>query len=760
MIAMFIRMKNSKLRKTGLSHTAILILSFLLFGLVEIYNNVIFKLLHVDVFPTRLFTQFLPLLGMYALKSMHYAVPFLLVAVSSALARDLILLFIQPPNEERQSLSGRIQHILTVVHDLLIPGMLIYILFFHYRGGPVTLAYYFYFLSDKTSPVLKNLLSFGQLTLFIKMILALCIAFVFIRFRAAKYARHYILIALILVVMAILPNLAFLLHHVSGLLAKGGLILLIVVLFITVLLLLRRLFAAGIPRWVEIGWTFLFIILLPATIYLFSATKNDRPNIVHIILDTLRMKSFNKETMPFLYSLKDKGIYFPSSYSSSDNTVTSHNAIYYGKHPSNIGMEHGPFPAKTIMDVLRTNEYHTVVVSANGRFCIVNGFDKGVEDFYEAWKTENHVRDIQLMNDYGLSDKFTIIADYWAYYTDNYLNRGHFLDKKPMGHREYRYFNYEPAKVVNEFVKHVIEKNPPSTPFYLFVNYLDPHAPYLAPTREKIAAVVGRLKTCLPDIYARLGFEHIALSDSMIFQQIMLMWNEVDSLEDQSLKSDFLTFCYEENINYLDEQMRSLFGYFEDKKLFKNTLFIITSDHGESIGEHDLYDHGNKRLYNTEIKVPLFLLLPDKLKPFVKKKSIDINTQSVDFYPTILDLLGIKTDVELNGKSLLPYLLGLRDSGDDDYAIAEYIGVSAITDNTDKLIVRGDVIELYHLADDPDEENNLAARMPEAVRAFKKTLESHRKANNDASQTRLTGTDERRYDPETSRLLKTLGYLK
>ncbi|RQW02105.1 DUF229 domain-containing protein [candidate division KSB1 bacterium] len=239
----------------------------------------------------------------------------------------------------------------------------------------------------------------------------------------------------------------------------------------------------------------------------------------------------------------------------------------------------------------------------------------------------------------------------------------------------------------------------------------------------------------------------------------MLMWNEVEGLQDQALKSDFLTFCYEENINYLDQQMRNIFDYFEEKNLFKNTLFIITSDHGESIGEHDLYDHGNKRLYNPEIRVPLFILLPDGLKPFVKRNVIDICTQSVDFFPTILELLGIKCDVELNGKSLLPYMFGTRE-GDDDYAIAEYTGVSAITDNAYKLIVRDEVIEFYHLPDDPDEENNLAASMPEAVRAFKKTLDSRKKATYDAFPKPLTGIDEKRYDPETLRLLKTLGYLK
>lgn len=739
------------------SHAVVLSLAFVFIGVFEIINNIIFKTLLVGTLPNVLITHAAPILFFYFLKSLEYVAIFLLFVVVTILLKKVVLMF-NAQNDDTFPIT--LNKILTILYDLFIPLLLIYILFFNYKSGPATLSYYFYFLSDSVSPALKAFMDFGTLTILLKIVMSLIFAAIFTRFRVSRYARHYITFFLFLILMAVLPMLIFLTRHFSGVLSIVLIVVAVIAAFILLLFTLRRLFAVGIYRWAEIVLIGVLLIGIAGNVYLFPAAKKPHINIVHIILDTLRMKSFNEATMPFLYSLKDKGVYFPNSYASSDNTVTTHNAIYYGKHPSNVGLEHGPFPETTLMEVLRSHGYRTVVVSANGRFCIVNGFNKGVEDFYETWKDDNHVRDIQLMLDYGLSEKFDIIQKYLSFYTTKFLNKTRSIDKKPLGHREYRYFNYEPAEVVNEFIKHAVEKNPPSDPLYLFVNYLDPHSPYLAPTPKHIEPVVQRLKTDFPDIHRKLHFDHIAADDTLIFRQIMMMWQHIDSVTTKSKKDAFLTFCYEENLRYLDEQLREMFAWFEEQNLFDNTLFIITSDHGESLGEHDLYDHGNKRLYNPEIKVPLMMLFPDRLKPIVKRNTVDVNTQSVDFFPTFVDLLGINTDVKLSGESLLPFIFGIKDSNDNDYSIAEYTNVRAITDNHYKLIVRPHAVELYNIQDDPEEQNNIAAQMPQVTSHLQNKLDELLKSSQYVSQSRLQSPNDSRYDPETLKLLKTLGYVK
>ncbi len=753
-------LKNQLSFKSSLPYSTVLMLSFLLIGLFEIWNNVLFNILNNDVLPNLLLTHFLPIFFLYALKSLQYAALFLLFVVLTRLIHRMILMFSDQKHDTNISLPEKWRHITLTLYDLGIPAALIAILFLQYDAGPATLSYYFYFLSETISPLLKSVVDFRTLNVMIKVLMALLIAVFFVRFRVSRYGGFLVAFLLFLIITVVLPAVVFLLHRFTGVITTISLVITIVGALFVLLLLMRRLFTLGIYRWAELLLLLIFIANIAGTIYFFSVSQNRHVNIVHIILDTLRDKSFNDKTMPFLYSLKENAVYFPNSYSSSDNTVTSHNAIYYGKHPSNVGLEHGPFPETTHMEVLRSHGYRTVVVSANGRFCIVNGFNKGVQDFYETWKENNHVRDIELMTDYGLSDKFDIIKNYLTFYTKTVLNKTGSIDKKPLGHREYRYFNYEPAEIVNEFVKTAIRRHPASDPLYLFVNYLDPHAPYLAPTAEHISPVIERLKSTFPDIHAKLHFDHIAPSDTLIFRQIMLMWQQIDSVADKRVKDEFLTFCYEENLRYLDEQLRHLFTWLNEQGMFENTLFIITSDHGESIGEHDLYDHGNKRLYNTETKVPLMILFPERLRPIVKKQVVEVNTQSVDFFPTFVDLLGLNTDVKLNGESLLPFIFAIRDSSENDYSIAEYTNVRAITDNRYKLILRPNVVELYDLQDDPEELDNIAAAHPHITQKLRKKLDEMLKSTPVVARAHPDQENDSRYDAETLKLLKTLGYVK
>lgn len=741
---------NFILRRTA-SHSLILVLSFLLFGAVEFYNNILFKFFETNALPHNLMAGFFPILVMYFIKSLAYVGVFLLILAIVAVA-----VFAQI--NKVKFLPEKVDHYLSTFADLLLPALLVYLLFFDYKSSPLTLSYYFYHLSAQFSPMLKSAMSFNTLNGLTKMALALPIAFFFIAFRLSTHRRNYLSALLFMTTLAILPGLFFLIHYFSSLPTTAILLFLLLVLLAFIIYQVIVLFKSK-QRLPAMFLSIVMVLVVWGNLHFYKITRNSRLNVVHIILDTLRMESFNQNTMPFLYTLKNKGVNFPNSYSSSDNTVTSHNAIYYGKYPSLVGLEKGPFPATTIMEVLRSNNYHTAVVSANGRFCLVNGFGKGVDDFYEAWKTENHSRNMQLMIDYHLSSQFQLVEKYLAYYQKAILNKAAPIDKKGMRQEAYRYYNYEPAAVVNEFVKTVVRKNPPSQPFYLFVNYLDPHTPYLAPDAENITHVVQELKSTLPDIYKKLGFEQLSVADTTIFHQIMLMWNKVDSLKDKAARDKFLTFCYEENLRYLDGRMKELFEYFEKEQLRKNTLFIITSDHGESIGEHDLYEHGNKRLYNQEIQVPLFFLFPEKYGALTQNKVIDINTQSVDFFPTLIDLLGIKTDLKLSGKSLLPFMLSAENSSDVGYSISEYTGVSAIVDHRFKLIITDKTTELFNLAKDPKEQKNLAAAMPDKVADLTIKLAELRKTTQSVIPN-SAGAPQQEYDPETIRQLKTLGYIK
>ncbi len=730
-------------------YVAILLLFFLFLGITEIYNNLFFKMFATGQFPGTFFKHFFPILSMYAVKSLVYIGVFIIAYFTVSLVFKKF-----KKSDTASSLNQ--QNTAAWVRDMLPFLLIFYLLFIDYRSGPLTLTYYFYYINDSLSPFLKNTIGFDSLNHIINAVLSIILFFIFYKFRISKNTNRYIALLLSAIGIATLPNVFYLARYFKVTLIPA--VFALVLFFVSVY---RFVLPQKKTLGIRIAAFVCLIVLLFGHITFYKALKKNRINVVHIILDTLRQKSFNEKTMPFLYSLKDKGIYFPNSISSSDNTVTTHNAIYYGLYASLVGLEHGPFPQTTITELLRDHGYHTAVVSANGRFCIVNGFDKGVEDFYEAWKTNNHVRKIDLLAGLGVSERFRVVGAQFDGYTKTRVNRVQYIDKNPLGHREYRYFNYEPAEVINVFVKHVIEKQSPVRPFYLFVNYLDPHTPYLAPTPEKIAKVVARARTDIPEIYQKLGLEKFSVRDTTIFTQMALMWKLLDNYQNKAAKDRFLTFCYEENLDYLDRQMQELFDWFKKKNLNPNTLFIVTSDHGESLGEHNLYEHGNKRLYNPEIQVPLFMLLPEQLNPLVKNTIVHRTTQSVDFFPTIIDIAGIDSELQLSGSSLVPLIFTGTDTSSRGFAISEYTGVRTITDNADKLILRENGTELYHLPDNPDESNNLAMRYPEKVKLLKEELIKQTKITHTMRMDRSTdGADAKRYDPETVKLLKTLGYIK
>ncbi|RLE86750.1 MAG: hypothetical protein DRJ49_07415 [Thermoprotei archaeon] len=161
--------------------------------------------------------------------------------------------------------------------------------------------------------------------------------------------------------------------------------------------------------------------------------------------------------------------------------------------------------------------------------------------------------------------------------------------------------------------------------------------------------------------------------------------------------------------------------------MLDDTLIIITSDHGEQLGQHGLYGHAG--LHESVVKIPLIMRLPDRLPQGLRVKGY---AQQVDIVPTILDLAQIETNYRFDGVSLLELIKGRRIR---DYAVVETWGERAIIDGDWKLIVhyekefkepgvelkmlldevkpipyKGVRIELYNIRDDPMEVINLVER--------------------------------------------------
>jgi arylsulfatase A-like enzyme len=190
-------------------------------------------------------------------------------------------------------------------------------------------------------------------------------------------------------------------------------------------------------------------------------------------------------------------------------------------------------------------------------------------------------------------------------------------------------------------------------------------------------------------------------------------------------------------------------------KLSDNTVVIFTSDNGGTQQYTPPLRGGKGELYEGGIRVPLVVTGPEVRKLGSK---CDAPVSTVDYYPTLLELAGIKPPEgqALDGVSLVPLLHGAStlDRKRLFWHFPCYVGratpSSAIREGDFKLIEffeEGGRVELFNLKNDPNEEKNLAASMPDKAAALSKTLRAWQKETNAS----LPPGPNPNYDPKAER---------
>ncbi len=180
-------------------------------------------------------------------------------------------------------------------------------------------------------------------------------------------------------------------------------------------------------------------------------------------------------------------------------------------------------------------------------------------------------------------------------------------------------------------------------------------------------------------------------------------------------EKELIRTCYDSAIAYVDAQLGQLFERLETLGLDGRTLIILTSDHGEALGERDRAGHNYHEDYN--IMVPLVIEFPDGLGA---GQRIGQQVRSIDVVPTLLDALGLPTPQPVDGVSLLPLIRGEASAVPDEawtYASSANYGLGLRYRNQLKYIFNNTAWSrflgqeaLYNLRRDPDEEDDLAAQ--------------------------------------------------
>ncbi|MCP4662576.1 MAG: sulfatase-like hydrolase/transferase [bacterium] len=223
---------------------------------------------------------------------------------------------------------------------------------------------------------------------------------------------------------------------------------------------------------------------------------------------------------------------------------------------------------------------------------------------------------------------------------------------------------------------------------------------------------------------------------------------------------------YDAQIRYQDDLVADVLAALD----LERTILLITSDHGETLGERArVLDHG-KNLFDEQIRIPLILHVPGNAGARLTEP-----VETVDFLPTLIELLGVPapSTLEVQGESLVPMMRSSQDQRRDGLAFSSVRAwarshadrgyfldgerrIHSVRGQRWKLIVypglEEDYLELYDLESDPLERRSVAEQYPDVRDQLKQAMDSWNRSEVETAVEPELSAEEREN-------LKALGYL-
>jgi len=350
------------------------------------------------------------------------------------------------------------------------------------------------------------------------------------------------------------------------------------------------------------------------------AAPQSAPNVLVIVLDTLRADhlssyGYSRPTSPEIDRIASQGVLFENAIAPCSWSLPSHASLLTGRAPSEHGMQNVqamPWPGwgekslsgyPSLGEVLRHRGYRTGAFSANRIYFTRNvGLGRGFihfEDYFDS------VGDSFVRTLYGRE-----FARLYLNRSENskvpralrYLGLESWLDKDSEGSGDVggAYGVRKRASAVNQELMQWIDRDR-QHPFFAFLNYLDVHYSYGGPP--------GYPK---PD------------------------WDRGSTVDE-----------YDAGLKYVDDYIGRLLRDLERREA-RNTIVVITSDHGESLGAHGLSYHG-AALYRELIQVPLIISYPQQI-PKGLRVAVPVSITGIP--GTVMDLLADREPGVFPGPSL------------------------------------------------------------------------------------------------------------
>ncbi|MFT7668887.1 MAG: arylsulfatase A-like enzyme [Planctomycetota bacterium] len=222
---------------------------------------------------------------------------------------------------------------------------------------------------------------------------------------------------------------------------------------------------------------------------------------------------------------------------------------------------------------------------------------------------------------------------------------------------------------------------------------------------------------------------------------------------------------YDGGIASADAYVGELIDHLRKSGLYDEALIVITSDHGEGLGDHAQFGHGG--LYLEQLLVPLIIKFPKSWE--LPTGMIEENVELVDLLPTLFEACGLPLPEDLDGRSLMPTILGEQKGR--RFLVAqttfrEWTTEGTVTNLTKRVVVEpgkwflihdyaAGTVETYSLGDDPACLNDLAGEQPQEVIDLLSSLESRDLGETGAA---FRAPESREFSAEMKAQLEKLGY--
>jgi arylsulfatase A-like enzyme len=404
-------------------------------------------------------------------------------------------------------------------------------------------------------------------------------------------------------------------------------------------------------------------------------------NVILLTIDTLRKDALGcyggkGGLTPFIDSIQGKSIRFINAQSIGPYTQASFPGIltssYYLEYAKEEKLQETLSSKRVLVsEVLQYKGITTAAFHSNAYLWDCFGWNKGWDTFYDS--SEEEVDDeTPYVKASALNDK---VAD-WL------------MSQKDKGMH---------------------------TPFFLWLHYMDVHEPYV-PDRKYIDIVDPSINMAPDEMFA-------------LFTNVLLKRNASDKNVVELLRKLYLA-----HVREVDDATKDFFGILEKMDLLRDSVIIMTSDHGDEFGEHGGLSHDGK-MYSELVDVPLIIYDPSMEKGQVCETVVSI----IDVPPTIVYLFGLDPVGSFEGHSLLPLedypARGVYGESIDKHGSTEKGAEKEVhfyRENNLKIIYqeRNDSWELYDLKEDPRELNNIVNTSPRAEEMKEKLKPRTRRGTN------------------------------